>query len=154
MSTRYLLVLLVLVLAGCTTYNENEIVQFHHLGVPPALLAKLEHRRALLPGDLIALRRLHVPDYLVIRHLNDVGVDYVVTRADFLQLRKADVHRGVLEALLLASERFAASRLDRSYSDPWIFDDPWYWPGAYGGWSLGYYSRYGNGGHHYHHQHH
>ena len=153
MPTRYLFIILILILGGCATYNENEIAQFHHLGVPPALLAKLEHRRALFPDDLIALRRLRVPDPLVIRHLNDVGVDYVITRADVSRLRKAEVRPGVIEALLWASERFAVRRLDTAYYDPWIFDDPWYWPGVYGGWSVGYYSRFGHGGYHHHHHH-
>jgi hypothetical protein len=107
----------------------------------------------LLPDDLIALRRLRVPDSLVIRHLDDVGVDYVITRADVLRLRKAEVRPGVIEALLLASERFAVRRLDTTYYDPWLFDDPWFWPGAYGGLWYGYYSRSGHGGHHHHHHH-
>ena len=151
MTTRYLLVLLLLLLGGCAVYDENEIAQFHRLGVPPALLAKLEHRRALLPEDLIALRRLRAPDNLVIRHLNDVGVDYLITRTDVLRLRKADVRRGVIEALLVASERFAIGKLDTTDYDPWVFDDPWFWPGAYGGLSFGYDSRSGHGGHHNHH---
>ena len=154
MPTRYLLVLLILMLGGCAVYDENEIAQFHRLGVPPALLAKLEHRRALLPDDLIALRRLRVPDALVIRHLNDIGVDYVITRTDVLRLRKAGVRPGVMEALVLASERFAVSRLNTTYYDPWIYDDPWFWPGTYGSLSFGYYSRSGHGGHHHHHHDH
>jgi hypothetical protein len=155
MTTRYLLILLLLILCGCAVYDDKEIAQFHRLGVPPALLAKLEHRRALLPDDLIALRRLRVPDNLVIRHLNDVGVDYISTRTDVLRLRKADVRRGVIEALLVASERFAIGRLDTTDYDPWVFDDPWFWPGAYGGLSFGYSSHSGHGGHdHHHHGHH
>ena len=155
MPTRYLPVLLLLILGGCAVYDQNEIAQFRRLGVPPALLAKLEHRRALLPDDLIALRRLRVPDNLVIRHLNEVGVDYVLTRADVLRLRKADVRPRVIEALLFASERFAVRRLDTTDYDPWVFDDPWFWPGAYGGLSFDYYSRSGHEGHnHHHHGHH
>jgi hypothetical protein len=148
MPTRSSLILaLVLFLGGCATYDENEIAQFHHLGVPPPLLEKLEHRRPLLPEDLIALRRLRVPDPLVIRHLNRVGVDYVVTRADISQLRKADVRPEVIDSLVRASDRFVVRRFDRAY-DGWYWGDPWYWPGAYGGYSVDYW--YGHGGHDHH----
>ena len=151
MPIRYFFIVVVLALGGCVTFNESEIAQFHRLGVPPPLLAKLERRQPLLVDDVIASRRLHVPDPMIIRHLNSVGVDYVVTRADVSQLRKADVQPAVIVALVDASERFAARRLDTTYYDPWIYDDPWFWPGVYGGWSLDYHSGSWHGGHGHHH---
>jgi hypothetical protein len=151
MPTRFLLIILLISLGGCATYTGSELAQFHHLGVPAPLLAKLEHHRPLLPEDLVTLRRLHAPDPWVIRHLNDVGVDYVVTRSDVTKLRKADVHPAVIDAFLRASDRFAVRRYARPYYDPWYDYDPWLWPGGYGGWSFGYYSGFGHGGHHHHH---
>jgi len=153
MPTRsFLLLILVLFVAGCATYNESELAQIRHRGVPPPLLEKLEHRRSLFPEDLITLHRLRVPDQLVIRHLDKVGIDYVITRTDVARLRKAEVRPAVIGALVHAFDRFVVRRFERAY-DGWYWDDPWFWPGAYGGWSLGY-SWSGHVGHDHHDHHH
>ena len=136
MMSRILLAL-ALVLAGCSTFNETELAQIRQRGLRPELLEKLEHRRALEPGDLIELRRAGVADELVVRHLEDVGIDYLVARSDAARLRSARVSPRVLDAQLRASERFARSKSYDSYDDGGYYSDPWA-PQLYSDWSVGF----------------
>ena len=147
-----ILLALALCLAGCATFTDAELAQIRQRGLRPELLAKLEHRRALDPGDIIELKRAGVPDDQVVRHLEHVGVNYVVTRSDTVQLRKARVSPRVIDALLKASERFAARESYHPYDDGWYYGDPWA-PYFYGDWQIGY-GHLGHGGHRGHHEHH
>lgn len=130
---RPLLLLLVLGFVGCATFKETEIAQFRQLGVSPALIAKLEHRRPLLPDDLVDLKRAHVRDDFVVRHVDRVGVNYIATREDIVMLRKAGVGSGVIDALLHESDRFAAFQSYDNYRD---YDTPPFSP-FYSDWVFG-----------------
>ena len=142
-----LLLALVLVLAGCSTFTDAELAQIRQRGLRPELLAKLEHRRALEPDDLIELKRAGVADEQVVKHLDDVGVNYVATRGDVVRLRKAGVRARVIDELLRASERFAAQESYRPYEDGWFYPDPWV-AGFYSDYTLGF---HGHGHGHRHH---
>jgi hypothetical protein len=143
-----ILLALALVLAGCSTFNETELAQIRQRGLHPELLAKMESRRALDPQDVIDLRRAGVRDELVVKQLNDVGVNYLVTRQDAARLRKARVSARVIEAMLRASERFAARAAYDPYDDGWYYGSSWS-PFFYSGWGIGV-SHYGRGHDHRH----
>ena len=134
MTSRILLAL-ALVLAGCSTFNKTELAQIRQRGLRPELLGKLEHRRALEPDDLIELRRARVDDELVVRQLEDVGINYLVPRSDAARLRAAHVSPRVLDALIHASERFARREAYDPYEDGWFYADPWT-PQLYGDWTI------------------
>ena len=103
-----LILLLALALVGCATFKKADLAEIRGLGVPPALVAKLEHRRPLTPEDCIVLKRARVGDELVVRQLDRVGIDYLLTRPDILRLRHAGVAPSILAALVRESNRFAA----------------------------------------------
>ena len=143
-----ILLALALVLTGCSTFTDAELAQIRQHHLRPELLAKLERRRTLEPEDLLELKRAGISDAQVEKQLNDVGVNYVATREDAVRLRKAGVSARVIDALLRASERFAAQQsAPEPYDDGWYYGDPW-GPGFYGDWSLGV-----GGGFHSHHRH-
>ena len=132
-----ILLALVLVFAGCSTFTADELAQIRQRGVRPEILTKLEHSRALDPGDIVELKRAGVPDEQVVRHLEDAGVNYVVTRADVARLRNARVSPRVIDALFDASERFASREYYQPYDDGWYYGDPWA-SNFYGDWQVGY----------------
>ena len=132
-----ILLALVLVFAGCSTFTPAELAQIRQRGVRPEILNKLEHRRALEPGDIVALKRAGVPDEQVVRHLEDAGVNYVATRSDAVRLRSARVSPRVIDAFLNASERFAQKETYQPYDDGWYYGDPWA-SNFYGDWQVGY----------------
>ena len=43
------------------------------------------------PEDVIELTRRRVPDRFIVRQIEDVGVDYVLSPEDYQRLRKAGV---------------------------------------------------------------
>ena len=133
-----ILLALALVLTGCSTFTDAELAQIRQHDLRPELLAKLERRRTLEPEEVIELRRAGIPDAQVEKQLNDVGVNYIATREDAVRLRKAGVSARVIDALLRASERFAARQsAPEPYDDGWYYGDPW-GPGFYGDWSVGF----------------
>ena len=136
MTSRILLAL-ALVLAGCSTFNESELAQIRQRGLRPELLGKLEHRRSLEPEDLIELKRARVAEPLVIRHLEDVGVNYILPRSDAARLRSAHVSPRVLDAVIRASEKFAMRESYDPYGDGWFYADPWQAQFS-GDWTLGF----------------
>ena len=146
MASRLLLAL-ALVLTGCSTFTDAELAQIRQRGLRPELLAKLEHRRALDPDDLITLKRAGVADEQVVKHLEDVGVNYVATRNDVVRLRKAGVRARVIDELLRASDHFAAQESYRPYEDGWFYPSPWV-AGFYSDYTLGFH------GHAHGHRHH
>jgi len=147
-----ILLALALALTGCSTFNDAELAQIRQRNLHPELLAKMESRRALDPQDLIDLKRAGVRDELVVKHLEDVGVNYVATREDVARLRKARVSARVIDSMLHESERFAGRSFDGPYNSGWYYGDPWA-PYFYPGWGFGI-SSYGYGGHHGHGGHH
>lgn len=117
------------VLAGCATHSKEDIAAVRAAGVPPRTVAKLERDRVLEPSDLVELRRHRVRDEIPVKHLRDVGVDYLPQRDDLRRLRSAGVRPLVIDELIRASQRFVEDR----YAEPQLVTwgiaapyDPWY----------------------------
>ncbi len=150
-----ILLALALVLAGCSTFTPAELAQIRQRGVRSETLTKLEHRSSLDPEDIVELKRVGVSDEQVVRHLENTGVNYVVTRSDVVRLRKARVSTRVIDSLLNASERFAQREAYEPYDDGWYYGNPWA-SNFYGDWQVGYSvsshrwhdGHSGHGGHH------
>ena len=129
MKAALLLLSIAVLLAGCATHTEEQIAAVRAAGVSPQVVAKLRHDDVLSPEDLIELRRHRVGDSVPIRHLDEVGVDYVVQRNDVKKLRSAGVRPAVVDELLSASRRFVVDRYERpshwsvGFYAPY---DPWY----------------------------
>jgi hypothetical protein len=140
---------LALALGGCATFNTAELAQLRQLRIRPDLMDKLEHKRPLEPEEIIELKRAGMSDELIVKHLNDVGVDYILTRPDIEKLRAARISPRVMQALAFASSRFTSGVMRYNSYDPYFFYDPWF-PGLYGDWTIGF--GFG-GGHHDHHGH-
>lgn len=148
MNPRPILVALLLAagFSGCATFTDAEIGQIRQHGVSPAVVGKMQDGRELHPGDVIELTRRGVPDGLIIRQIDDVGVDYVLNRDDVKRMQNARVSRPVIDALVAASDDFASryspSHHVRVYAgdpyDPYYYGPyygPYYYP--YGGISVG-----------------
>lgn len=104
-------------------------------GVPPAIVAKMEHGDALTPRELVMLTRRGVPDSYALRHLEESGADYLVTRSDALIMRRGGVSARVIDAVLAASDRFAgeyhepgpaAVSVGVGWSDPGYYGSDYY----------------------------
>jgi hypothetical protein len=135
-SRLFLPLALACAMAGCATYSDAELAQIRAHGLRPALVGALEHRDPLLPDALIELKRAGMSDEQIIRHLDKAGVDYVVTRDDVLRLRRAGLRPAVIDALLLASNRFAARHSYSDYEDAGVYDP--LAPRFYGDWAFGF----------------
>jgi hypothetical protein len=132
MKAVLVLLLAVTLFTGCATHSPEEIAAVRAAGVSNRTVAKLEHEEILSPEDLIELRRRGVSDSIAIRHLDDVGVDYVVQRNDLRQLRQAGVRPTVVQELVRQSNDF--------YED--VYDHSRWSVGVSAGYYPGYY-RYG-----------
>ena len=143
-------------LVGCATHSEEQIAAVRAAGVSPNTVYRLQHDRIIYPEDIIELRRKRVSDEVPIRHLQEVGVDYVPQRTDLRRMRAADVRPVVIDEVILAGQRFVSDRYDRS-NFSWGLSLPlfsWY-PYGYGyGWGYGGYGGYYRNYHHGHHGHH
>jgi hypothetical protein len=156
MRSALLLLAAVFLFAGCATHSREQIAAVRAAGVSPSTVYKLEHDRVILPEDIIELRRRRVSDSVPIRHLQEVGVDYIPQRTDLRRMRAADVHAVVIDEVIIAGQRFASDRYDRP-SFAWGLSIPFYsWYPYYGhgdyGWGYGgnYYGHYGHRDHHDH----
>ena len=131
---RLILPAVALLFAGCATFTERELAYMQRSGVPAPLLAKLDRGVQLTPPEIITLSRYNVPDDFIIRHLQDNGVEYLVTRQDITRMRNAGVSARVIDVLIAECERFAWR-----YSAPpvavdagfWWVDSPYFGPDLY-----------------------
>lgn len=117
-----------LAFSGCATFNEAELGQLRSRGVSGPVLQKMDRGRPLSPADVKELTQQGVPEAIIIKQLNEHGVDSVISRGDVIALRGAGVRPRVIDALLQASDRMAREYASReSY---WISDDydPWLGP--------------------------
>jgi hypothetical protein len=156
----------VVALSGCAIHSKEEMAAVRSAGVSPRTVARLDSHAPISPEDVIELRRHRVSDAVPLRHLDRVGVDYVVTKDDIKAMRAARVSQDVTEAVTDASRRFVSDRYaprrnwywDVGYLDPYPY---YYWPsvsygygGGYGyGYGRGYYNsgyKWRGGGHHHH----
>ena len=93
-------------LGGCAAYTNAELTQLSRSGVRYPTLVRMEHGRALDPGDIVELSRHGVPSGVIIRHLDRYGLDGLLTPREAAQLRSSGVRPAVVDAAVLASERF------------------------------------------------
>jgi hypothetical protein len=133
---RPILLALALLLPGCATFDHREVAYFRSAGVPAPIVTRLERGKPLSPQDIITLGQLHVPDRYIIRHLEDNGVNYLVTRNDIVRMRSAGVSARVIDVLLEECGLFAADY----YRPPvdvnvgfWWTNYPYYGPRYYRG---------------------
>jgi len=115
-------------LSGCATFDESELTLIQRSGVSPRIVSKMEAGRVLTPEDVIELTRQRVPNSYILRQIEDAGVDYVLSPEDYQRQQKARVAPEVLDALLAASDDFAAryttpvyrsNEVDPYYEDPY-----------------------------------
>src|SRR5215207_2628841 len=140
-----------LLFAGCATHSDEQIAAVRAAGVSPYTVSKLQHDRVILPEDIIELRRHRVPDAVPVRHLREVGVDYVPQRNDLRRMRSADVHPVVIDEVIIAGQRFVSDRYNHS-NFSWGLSIPffsWY-PYGYGWGYGGYHHGHHDHGHHGH----
>lgn len=111
--------LLVAVLAGpgCVTFKPEELAEFRAHNVPPAVYRKLTDREVITPPDIVELWQRKVPQPLIEKQLDKIGVDYAFTKTDLALLTRAGVPQGVIDALMAASERFVTR-----YAPPDFFE--------------------------------
>ncbi len=132
MKKLILLALTVALFSGCAVHSTQAIASVRAAGVPERTVAKLAHRGSLTPGEIIALHRAAIPDDLVLRHLDEVGIDYLLPKEDVKMLRAAHVSEPVLDALKTASNRYLAWRtaqLNYGYYGGYTsYDYAPYWP--------------------------
>ncbi len=95
-----------LLLGGCVTFKEEEFAAIRACQVPPVVYRKLKERQPITPQDIVELWRRRVPQPLIEKQLDKIGVDYALTKSDVALLTNAGVNQGVIEALRAASERF------------------------------------------------
>lgn len=100
------LLLAALAAGGCVTFKEEEFATIRACHVPPAVYRKLKERQIITPPDIVELWRSHVPQPLIEKQLDKIGVDYALTKSDVALLTSAGVAQGVIDALKAASERF------------------------------------------------
>lgn len=96
-----------LLLAGCANFSPTELAEVRQHSVPPAIVGKMEHGHVLTLNEVVELTRRGVPDRLIIRQIDNTGLDYTLSKDDVARLRKAGVAPAVIDALLVESERFA-----------------------------------------------
>jgi hypothetical protein len=116
-------------LTGCSTFNETELGIIRGSGVSSRVYSKMDDGHELRPEDVIELTRRHVPERYILRQIDDVGVDYVLSPEDYKRLRRAKVSPAVIDALVVASnqfsERYAAPSRRVYIGDPYYYDDPY-----------------------------
>jgi hypothetical protein len=133
--------------AGCATFSDAELGRMRQRGVSPVVVDKMQDGRALRPQDVIELTRRGVADDLIVRQIQDTGLDYILSRDDFKRLQSARVSRPVMDALIAASDDFASEHApsrprvyagynDYYYDGPYYGPYPYYYPYPYGGVSV------------------
>ncbi len=112
---------LALLFGGCAAFDRQELAYLSRRGVPPQTVRKMSHGDPLTPPEIIELTRRRVPEPFILRHLEDAGVNYVVTRNDVERMRAAGVSARVIDAMLAECDRFARgyAETDGGPSDYW-----------------------------------
>lgn len=92
--------------AGCASFSQKDLAEIRQHGVPPEIVGKMERGHVLKPGEVIELARRGVPEVLILRQINDAGLDYVLAKDDLARLRAARISQMVIDAMVAESERF------------------------------------------------
>jgi hypothetical protein len=111
------LILFALVCSGCVTFKEEEFATIRAHNVPPAIYRKLKERQVVTPSDVVELWRRGVPQPLIEKQIDKIGVDYALRKSDVAMLTQAGVPQGVIDALIAASDRFL-----QRYAPPHFFE--------------------------------
>jgi hypothetical protein len=133
----FVLLLTILLLAACATFDRREMALIQQSGVSPAVVHKIERGDPLTPSDLVELTQHGVPNSFLSRYLNDQGVDYLVTRADVSRMRRAGVSAAVIDALLEECDHFARHYASPAYDGGygiWWTESIGFGPSFYFGW--------------------
>lgn len=123
------LLLAVAVLNGCVVHTKEQLATIRSAGLAKPTLRKLERRGILTPADLVEMKKRRVDDETVIRHLDKIGVDYVVRKDDIRMLRSSGVSSGVISSLIRASDRFVR---DYYAQGPYLYYSYGYWNSPWG----------------------
>ena len=127
-------------LTGCSTFTENELGIIRGSGVTPRVYEKMQRGREISPEDVIEMTRKHVPSRYIVRQIEDIGLDYVLSPDDVKKLEKARVSRDVIDTMIAASDEFGSryasprrsSVMFYSGYDPYFYDDYYGYDGFYG----------------------
>lgn len=96
-----------LALSGCANFSATELAEVRQHQVPPDITRKMETGHVLTLAEVTEVTRCGVPERLIIRQIDNTGLDYTLAKDDVARLRKAGVAPAVIDALLVESERFA-----------------------------------------------
>ena len=106
-----------LLLGGCETFKEEELAVIRGHKVSPATYGKMKERHPVTPDEIVELTARRVPDQLIVKQIDRVGIDYALRKSEVAQLERAGVSRAVMEALYAASTRFVTR-----YAPPEYFE--------------------------------
>ena len=70
-------------------------------------MGKMEHGHVLTLAEVIDVTRRGVPERLILRQIDNTGLDYTLAKDDVARLTKAKVAPAIIDALLVEAERFA-----------------------------------------------
>ncbi|MCE9612120.1 MAG: hypothetical protein K8R23_18130 [Chthoniobacter sp.] len=135
MSLRFLYhaaVVASLALSGCANFSQTELAEVRQHHVAPEIMSKMERGHVLTLAEVTELTRRGVPDRLIIRQIDNTGLDYTLAKDDVVRLRKAGVAPAVIDALMVESDRFARNYVagfGPHYVSP--YDDVTYGPDPY-----------------------
>jgi len=121
-----------LLLAGCANFSSTDLAQIRQHNVPPAIVGKMETGHVLTPPEIVELTHRGVSDRIILRQIDNTGLDYTLGKEDFARLEKEGVSRAVIDALAAESERFTrnyAPGFGPHYVSP--YDDVTYGPDPY-----------------------
>jgi hypothetical protein len=96
-----------LLITGCANFTKTELAEVRQRNVPPDIMAKMEGGEVLTLAEIIDVTRRGVPERLILRQIDNTGIDYTLAKDDVARLRKAGVAPSVIDALLVESDRFA-----------------------------------------------
>lgn len=131
-------------LIGCTLHDEQEIASVRARGVSAEIVRKLQTEEILTPGDIVALKRRGIKEEIIIEHIDEVGVDYVLNKKDIRNLKAAGASTELMEELTNASDDFRGEHEPHRtvvylplLNDPYYYSDPVYYDRSY--YHRGYY---------------
>ena len=71
-----------LLLTGCANFSKTELAEVRQHNVPPAIVGKFEQGHVLTLAEVVELTRRGVPDRLIIRQIDNTGLDYTLAKDD------------------------------------------------------------------------
>lgn len=127
-TLRILLAVLTAVLAGCATFSNAEVQNMEQRGLPPQIVAKLRQGDPFTPAEIVMLHRRGVEESFLFEHLQDAGVNYLVSPHDIKKMRRAGISPRLTHKLLVEVDKFAVKRADPGRHSA---RDMWWWTAIY-----------------------